>query len=198
MNGLWATLPGAALAGLGAVLCSMGYQQLRIQAMTVGICVLAAAGAAVGALLGYPAFATALCALGAVAGYALHGRLFHVYVGLSAAMGGAALGLLLAIVCRYSSPVFLCIATAIGATVIALLNTRLMTMGWTSAAGAALITLGVFRAIPMLATLPRTQLTVTLSAIFLILAGGGFAFQLRTTPVEHPSTVIAPAQPLAQ
>lgn len=192
MSGLWATLPGAALAGLGAVLCAMGYQQLRFQAMTVGICVFAAAGAAAGALLGYPAFAAGLCAVGAFVGYALHGRLFHVYVGLSAAMGGGALGLLLALICRYSSPVFLCIATAIGATVIALLNARLMTMGWTSATGAALITLGVFRAIPILAALPRAQLTVTLSAIYLLLAGGGFAFQLRTTPVEHPSTVIAP------
>ena len=46
MNGLWAALPGAALAGLGAVLCAMGYRQIRFQAMTVGICVFAAAGAA--------------------------------------------------------------------------------------------------------------------------------------------------------
>jgi hypothetical protein len=196
MNGLWQALPGAALAGLGAVLCAMGYRQIRFQAMTVGICVFAAAGAAAGALLGYPAFAAGLCAAGAVLGYALHRMLFHVYVGLAAAMGGAAIGLLLAVLCRYSSPLFLCGMTAIGATVIALLDTRLMTMGWTSAAGAALVTHGVFRAIPMLATLPRTQLTWTLAAIFILLAGGGFAFQLRTTPDEHPSTVIAPAPAL--
>jgi len=193
MNSLWATLPGAALAGLGAVLCSMGYRQIRFQAMTVGICAFAAAGASIGALLGYPAFATGLCAAGAILGYALHSRLFPVYVGLAAAMGGGALGLLLAILCHHSSPVLLCGATALAATVIALLDTRLMTMGWTSAAGASLITLGVFRAIPILATLPRTQLTWTLSAIFVLLAGGGFAFQLRTTPVEHPTTLIAPA-----
>ncbi|MBV8878713.1 MAG: hypothetical protein JO332_02000 [Planctomycetaceae bacterium] len=191
MNGLWATLPGAALAGLGAVLCTMGYRQIRFQAMTVGICAFAAAGAAAGSLLGYPAFAAGLCAAGAILGYALHAVLFHVYVGLAAAMGGGAVGLLLAILCRYSSPVFLCGVTAVGATVIALLDTRHMTMGWTSAAGAALVTHGVFRAIPMLATLPAPQLTWTLAAIFVLLAGGGFAFQLRTTPREHPTTVLA-------
>src|SRR5437868_1291417 len=125
MNGLWATLPGAALAGLGAVLCTIGYRQIRFQAMTVGICAFAAGGA------------------------------------------------------------------AIGATIIALLDTRLMTMAWTSASGAALVTHGVFRAIPMLATLPRTQLVWTLAAIFVLLAGGGFAFQLRTTPQEHPTTILA-------
>ena len=193
MNALWQAIPGAALAGLGAVICAMGYRQIRFQAMTVGICVFAAAGAAAGALLGYPAFAAGLCAAGAVLGYVLHRMLFHVYVGLAAAMGGAAIGLLLAVLVRYSSPVFLCAVTAIGATVIALLDTRLMTMGWTAAAGAALVTHGVFRAIPMLATLPRTQLTWTLAAIFVLLAGGGFAFQLRTTPEEHATTVIAPA-----
>ena len=68
-----------------------------------------------------------------------------------------------------------------------------MTMGWTAASGAALVTHGVFRAIPMLATLPRTQLTVTLTAIFVLLAGAGFAFQLRTTPPEHATTILAPA-----
>ena len=193
MDGLWQALPGAALAGLGAVIGSMGYRQIRFQAMTVGICVFAAAGAATGALLGYPAFAAGLCATGAVLGYALHRMLFQVYVGLAAAMGGGALGLLLAVLCHYSSPVFLSGITAIGAAVIALLDTRLMTMGWTAASGAALVTHGVFRAIPMLATLPRAQLTWTLAAIFGLLAGGGFAFQLRTTPEEHASTVIAPA-----
>ena len=191
MNGLWATLPGAALAGLGAVLCTMGYRQIRFQAMTVGICAFAAGGAAIGALFGYPAFAAGLCAAGAVLGYALHAKLFHVYVGLAAAMGGGAIGLLLAVLCHYSSPIFLCGVTAIGATIIALLDTRLMTMAWTSASGAALVTHGVFRAIPMLATLPRTQLVWTLAAIFVLLAGGGFAFQLRTTPQEHPSTILA-------
>ena len=114
MNGLWATLPGAALAGLGAVLCTMGYRQIRFQAMTVGICVFAAAGAAAGSLLGYPAFAAGLCAAGAVLGYVLHRALFHVYLGLAAAMGGGAIGLLLAVLCHYSSPVFLCCVTAIG------------------------------------------------------------------------------------
>jgi len=193
MNGLWATLPGAALAGLGAVLCATGYRQLRFQAMTVGVCVFAAAGAATGALLGYPAFAAGLCAAGAVLGYVLHDKLMHVYVGLAAAMGGAALGLLLALLVHYSSPIFLCGVTAIGATVIALLDTRLMTMGWTSVSGAALVTHGVFRAIPILATLPRTQLTWTLAAIFVLLAGGGFAFQLRTTPQEHGTTILASA-----
>lgn len=193
MNGLWATLPGAALAGLGAVLCTMGYRQIRFQAMTVGICAFAAAGAAAGALLGYPAFAAGLCAAGAVLGYVLHAALFHVYLGLAAAMGGGAIGLLLAVLFQYSSPVFLCGMTAVGATVIALLDTRHMTMGWTAASGAALVTHGVFRAIPMLATLPRTQLTVTLATIFILLAGAGFAFQLRTTPPEHPTTIIAPA-----
>jgi len=193
MNALWQAISGAALAGLGAVICSMGYRQIRFQAMTVGICVFAAAGAAAGALLGYPAFAAGLCAAGAVLGYTLHRMLFQVYVGLAAAMGGAAIGLLLALLCRYSSPVFLCGITAICAAVIALLETRLITMGWTAAAGAALVTHGVFRAIPTLETLPRTQLTWTLAAIFVLLAGGGFAFQARTASEEHAATVIAPA-----
>ena len=193
MNGLWATLPGAALAGLGAVLCATGYRQLRFQAMTAGVCVFAAAGAAIGALLGYPAFAAGLCAVGAVLGYVLHDKLMQVYVGLAAAMGGAALGLLLAVLTRHSNPTFLCGVTAIGATIIALLDTRIMTMSWTSAAGAALVTHGVFRAIPVLATMPRTQLTWTLTAIFVLLAGGGLAFQIRTNPQEHPTTLIAPA-----
>jgi hypothetical protein len=193
MNGLWATLPGAALAGLGAVLGATGYRQLRFQAMTAGVCVFAAAGAAFGGLLGYPAFAAGLCAAGAVLGYVLHHRLIQVYVGLAAAMGGAALGLLLALLCRHSSPILLCASTAIGATIIALLDTRLMTMGWTAASGAALVTHGIFRAIPVLATLPRTQLCWTLAAIFVLLAGGGFTFQLRTTPPEHSSTILAPA-----
>jgi len=196
MQGLWATVPGAALAGLGAVLCATGYRQLRFQAMTVGVCVFAAAGAVAGGLLGYPAFAAGLCAAGAVLGYVLHDRLIPVYVGLAAAMGGAALGLLLAVLCRYSSPILLSVLTAIGAAVIALLNTRLLTMGWTAASGAALVTHGIFRAIPMLSTLPRAQLGWTLAAIFALLAGGGFAFQLRTNPKIHPDTIIAP--PLVQ
>jgi hypothetical protein len=161
--------------------------------MTAGVCVFAAAGAAIGGLLGYPAFAAGLCAAGAVLGYVLHGRLIPVYIGLAAAMGGAALGLLLALLCRYSSPILLCAATAIGATIIALLNTRLMTMGWTAASGAALVTLGIFRAIPVLASLPRTQLSWTLAAIFVLLAGGGLAFQWRTNPPEYPATILAPA-----
>src|SRR6185295_13237633 len=114
MDKLWLILPGAAMAGLGAVLGAMGYRQVRFQAMTVGICVFAATGAAAGALLGYPAFAAGLCIAGAVLGYALHGMLFHVYVGLAAAMGGAAVGLLLAVLCNYSNPYLLCAATAAG------------------------------------------------------------------------------------
>jgi hypothetical protein len=193
MNALWATLPGAALAGLGAVLCATGYRQLRFQAMTAGVCVFAAAGAAIGGILGYPAFAAGLCAAGAVLGYVLHGRLIPVYIGAAATMGGAALGLLLAILFRYSSPILLCASTAIGAAVIALLNTRLMTMGWTAVSGAALVTHGIFHAIPVLASLPRTQLSWTLATIVVLLAGGGFAFQWRTTPPEHPTTILAPA-----
>jgi len=96
---------------------------------------------------------------------------------------------------NYSNPIFLCLATALGASIIALLDTRLMTMGWTSTAGAALVTLGVYRAIPMLASLPRTQLTWTLAIIFVLLCGGGFAFQLRTTPTDHATTLIAPTHP---
>jgi hypothetical protein len=160
--------------------------------MTVGVCVFAAAGAAIGGLLGYPAFAAGLCAAGAVLGHVLHGRLIQVSVGLAAALGGAALGLLLAILCRYSSPLFLCCSTAIGAAIIALLNTRLMTIGWTAASGAALVTHGIFRSIPVLATLPHTHLAWTLAAIFVLLAGGGFAFQVRTTPPEHATTILAP------
>jgi len=193
MDKLWMILPGAALAGLGAVLCAMGYRQVRFQAMTVGICVFAATGAAAGALLGYPAFAAGLCIAGAVLGYALHGMLFHVYVGLAAAMGGAAVGLLLAVVCHYSNPVVLCGATAAGCAVIALLDARIMTIGWTSAAGAALVTHGLLRSTAVLSALPQAQLTWTLAAIFVVLFGAGFVFQLRTTAEQQLPTQIVPA-----
>ena len=108
-------------------------------------------------------------------------------------MGGAALGLLLSVMCNYSSPLVLCGATAAGAAVIALLDARLMTIGWTSAAGAALVTHGLLRSTAVLATLPRTQLTWTLAIIFIALFGAGFAFQMRTTQEQHASTQIAPA-----
>lgn len=193
MDRLWLILPGAAMAGLGAVLGAMGYRQVRFQAMTVGVCVFAAAGAGLGAMLGWPAFAAGLCVAGAVLGYALHGVLFRVYVGLAAAMGGAAVGLLLSVLCGYSNPMVLCGATAAGAVVIALLDARLMTIGWTAAAGAALVTHGLLRSTAVLASLPRTQLLWTLSAIFAVLFAAGFAFQLRTTREEHVSTQIAPA-----
>ncbi|HLY09142.1 MAG TPA: hypothetical protein VKW04_07570 [Planctomycetota bacterium] len=193
MNGLWAALPGAALSGLGAVLCATGYRQVRFQPRTVGVGAFAAAGAAIGALLGFPAFAAGLCATGALLATLLHGKFLPVAIGVAAAMGGGILGLLLALLSRHSSPIVLSGATAIGAAVIALLDTRLMTMGWTATTGAAVVTQGIFRAIPALAALPRTQLTVTLAVIFVLLAGGGFAFQLRTTPEEHPTTLLAPA-----
>jgi hypothetical protein len=194
MDKLWMILPGAAMAGLGAVLCAMGYRQVRFQAMTVGVCVFAAAGAAAGAALGYPAFAAGLCAAGAILGYALHGLLFHAYVGLAAAMGGAAVGLLLSVVSHYSNPLLLCGATAAGSAVIALLDARIMTIGWTSATGAALVTHGLLRSTPALSQLPHGQLTWTLALIFTVLFGAGFAFQMRTTPDQrHASTQIAPA-----
>lgn len=193
MNGWWAALPGAALAGLGAVLSMMGYRQIRAQSTGVGVCVLGAAGAALGALLGYPAFAAGLCAAGAFLGSILPRSLARLTVGLAAALGGSAVGLLLAVISRHSSPLLLCGAAAVGAAVIALLETRILTIGWTSASGAALITLGIVRAIPLLGALPRTQLSVTLGAIFLLLAAGGFAFQWRTAPEEHPTTIQGPS-----
>ncbi len=192
MEKLWDVLPGAALTGLGAVLCALGYRQIRFQAMTVGVCVFAAAGAAAGALLGYPAFAAGLCVAGALLGYALHGLLFHAYVGLAAAMGGAAVGLLLSVVFNYSHPLVLCGATAVGGAVIALLNSRMMTMLWTSAAGAALITHGLYRSIPVLSTLSRAQVTWTLAATFAFLCAAGTAFQARTSREEQLSTAIVP------
>jgi hypothetical protein len=194
MDKLWMVLPGAAMAGLGAVLCAMGYRQVRFQAMTVGVCVFAAAGAAAGAALGYPAFAAGLCGAGAILGYTLHGLLFRAYVGLAAAMGGAALGLLLCVVCHYSNPLLLCGAAAAGSAVIALLDARIMTIGWTSAAGAALVTHGLLRSTPELLQVPPVQLAWTLAAIFAVLFGTGFAFQMRTTTEkQNASTEIAPA-----
>ena len=198
MERLWQTLPGATMAGLGMVLCVLGYRQVRFQAMTVGVCVFAVAGAAAGSLLGYPAFAAGLCAAGAVLGYALHGMLFHVYVGLAAAMGGAAVGLLLSVLCHYSNPVVLCGATAAGCGVIALLDARIMTIGWTSAAGAALVTHGLYRSMPALGDLSPTQLTWTLAATFAVLSIAGIVFQSRTTAEQQLSTKIAPAPEPAQ
>lgn len=192
MDRLWQTLPGAALAGLGMVLCALGYRQVRFQAMTVGVCVFAATGAAVGSLLGYPAFAAGLCVAGALLGYALHGVLFQVYVGLAAAMGGAAVGLLLTVLCNYSNPYVLCGATAAGCGIIALLDARIMTIGWTSAAGAALVTHGLYRILPSLGDLSRSQLTWTLSAIFALLTIAGVVFQSRTTVEQHLPTEIVP------
>src|SRR5258708_20825157 len=92
MNGLWATLPGAALAGLGAVLCTMGYRQIRFQAMTVGICAFAAGGAALGALFGYPPFPAGPRPAGAAPAYSLPPTLFHLYFRLAPAVGGRRAG----------------------------------------------------------------------------------------------------------
>lgn len=198
MDRLWQTLPGAALAGLGMVLCALGYRQVRFQAMTVGVCVFAAAGAAAGSLLGYPAFTAGLCVSGALLGYALHTILFQVYVGLAAAMGGAAVGLLLTVLCNYSNPIVLCSATAAGCGVIALLDARIMTIGWTSAAGAALVSHGLYRSMPALGELSRSQLTWTLSTIFALLAITGIVFQMRTTTEKHLPTEVLPAAQAAQ
>jgi hypothetical protein len=89
--------------------------------------------------------------------------------------------------------VLLCGATAAGAVVIALLDARLMTIGWTSAAGAALVTHSLLRSTAVLASLPRAQLLWTLAAIFVVLTAAGFAFQWRTTREEQVATQIAPA-----
>jgi hypothetical protein len=193
MEKLWIVLPGAVMAGLGAVLCALGYRQVRFQAMTVGICAFAAAGAAAGSLLGFPAFAAGLCASGAVLGFALHRVLFPVYVGLAAALGGGAIGLLLAVLTHYSNPLVLCCATALGCTVVSLLDARLITIGWTSAAGAALVTHGLYRSIPYLHTVGRGPLTWTLSIIALALFAAGFAFQVRTSDEREIPTQVAPA-----
>jgi hypothetical protein len=190
MDRLWQILPGAAMAGLGAVLCALGYKQVRFQAMTMGVFVFAAAGAAIGTLLGYPAFAVGLCVAGAILGYALHGVLFHVYVGLAAAMGGAAVGLLLTLLCHYSNPIVLCGATAAGCAVIALLDARIMTIAWTSAAGAALVTQGLYRSLPSLGALSHPQLTWTLAITFAVLFLAGWAFQSRMTAEQQLSTKV--------
>jgi len=193
MDRLWMALPGAALAGLGAVLCSMGYRHLRSPALTFGVLVLAAAGAAAGAAMGTPAFAAGLCVTGAFLGTVFHGRSFRVTVGLAAAMGGGAVGLLMSVVCRTSHPLVLCGATAAGAAVLALLDDRILTIGWTSTAGAALIVHGLLRSTPALATLSQAQLSWTLAILFLALSGAGFAFQVRSTAEQQVPTQIAPA-----
>jgi hypothetical protein len=190
MERLWQILPGAAMAGLGAVLCSQGYRQVRFQAMTMAVFVFAAAGATIGTFLRYPAFSAGLCVAGAILGYALHGVLFHVYVGLAAAMGGAAVGLLLTLLCHYSNPIVLCGCTAAACAVISLLDARIMTIAWTSAAGAALVTQGLYRSIPSLGTLSPPRLTWTLATTFGVLFLAGWAFQSRMTAEQQLSTKI--------
>ncbi len=188
-------LPGAALAGLGAVLCATGYRQVRLPSLPVVIGVFAGAGAALGAMLGFPAFAAGLCGIAATLAYAYHAALGRVTVGLSAAIGGGALGLLLSVIFGTSHPAALCFAAAAGAAIVSLLDHRIMTIAWTSTAGASLIAHGLLRATPTLAHVSRGQLAWTLGLLFAVLCGAGVAFQMRTTAEQQVPTPIAPAPP---
>jgi len=197
MEQVWNALPGAAMAGMGAMLCALGYPLVRFHALTLGVCALAAAGCAGGALTGWPALAAALCAGGAAAGYALRRHLFHVHVGLAAALGGAAMGLLLAALTRYSNPPLLCGATAIGCTVIALLDARAITIAWTSAVGAALVCLGIVLCLPPAARSPAGAPWM-LAAVAAALFAAGAAFQHLTTKGESGDGEGANARPRPQ
>jgi hypothetical protein len=179
MEQIWNALPGAVMAGAGAMLGALGYRMVRFHALTVGVCAFAAAGCAAGALTGWPLLAAGLCAGGAAAGYVLRRYLFHVYVGVAAGLGGAAVGLLLAAITRYSNPPLLCGATAIGCTVIALLDARAITIAWTAAVGGAMVSLGIVLCLPA-ATGP-SRIPWTLAAVSTALFAAGAAFQHFTT-----------------
>lgn len=181
MREIWDTLPGAVMAGLGAMLCSLGYRLVRFHALKVGVWAFAALGCGAGALAGWPALAAFLCVAGAVLGYALGPVLFHVYVGAAAALGGAAVGLLLAGLTHYSNPVLLCGATALGCTIIALLDSRVITIVWTSTVGAALVALGILLALPGPNPASLKWTLVTVGAALLSI---GVYFQLRTGDAE--------------
>jgi hypothetical protein len=181
MEQIWNVLPGAVMAGAGAMLCALGYRMVRFHALTVGVCAFAAAGCAAGALTGWPSLAAALCAGGAAAGYALRRYLFHVYVGAAAGLGGVAVGLLLAALTRYSNPYLLCGATAIGCTVIALLDARAITIAWTAAVGGALVSLGIVLCLPPTGGAGPSRIPWTLAAVSAGLFLGGAAFQHFTT-----------------
>lgn len=182
-------LPSAALAGNGAILCLVGFRQLRFHALAGGVLVLAAAGFALGGLASHPAVAVGLCVIGALAGYRLEAVFFYVYVALAAALGGAALGYVGAILTGYSSPMILCGATAVGCAVIALLNARATTIGWTSAAGSALVCLGAHLAY----TAAGTR---TLAVLFALLFLASVIFQHQTTREAASAAPLLRPEPL--
>jgi hypothetical protein len=191
MEKLWMALPGAALAGLGAVLCATGGRELRRPSKPVVVGVFAGAGAAAGSIMGFPAFAAGLCVVAATLAHAYHAVLGRVTVGLTAAIGGGALGLLLSVIFGTLHPAALCFTAAAGAAIVSLLEHRVLTIAWTSAAGAALIAHGLLRATPELVHVPRGQLAWTLAALFAALCGAGVSFQMRSTAEPQvPATIV--------
>ena len=124
---------------------------------------------------------------GALAGYYLVTFSFYMSVALGAGIGGAAVGFLIAVAIGYSHPTFFTIATAIGAIVISLLNARLTTIIWTSAAGAAVATLGILE-FPLELS---GSTEIGFLAIYALLFSGAWVFQLRTTRREFANEIVS-------
>jgi hypothetical protein len=198
-------LPGAAVAGSGAVLLAAGYRSVRFNALTLGIELFAALGCGVGAWFGQAPLAAFLTAIGALIGFALGRLLFHAFVVLAAALGGSLIGGGAGLLMGSSHPLLLAGAMALGFAVLAILDARAMTVFWTSAVGAALVTIGTLssptRPSLWFSSLPRT-LTLAASSIFLILAIAGIVFQVVTTrdiqPKEPASKPRSKPRPLAE
>lgn len=193
------SLPAAMIAGAGAALAALGYRIIRFHTLSLSVAVFATLGCAVGGHLGAMPLAAVLAAAGAVAGYFLEPVLFYVYVALSAAVGGAAVGIVLALATDPGHPNLVIGACAVACAVIALLDARITTISWTSAAGAAILTLGVLVCRGDLAEFSRSSSRVraqlpAAAVVFVAVATAAAFFQAWTTREAPAPAVTSPAQ----
>ncbi len=143
MELLAANLNSIILTGVGLTLALLGYRLVRFHALTMGVISLAAAGAAGGLLLNSPIAMAGFALAGGILGYFLGPIVWHVYVALVAAAGGAAIGILLCDITHAANPRLVVIATAVAFAVIALLDAKVITIAWTSLMGAGIAKLGL-------------------------------------------------------
>lgn len=190
---LLATLPGALLAGQGALLAIYGHQLARLYCRAMSIALLAALGCALGAWTGLPAVALVGAALGAGLGFALGAAALHVYVASLAAGIGLLAGAVAAHATGYSTPHFLWVACAASAAILAVLSVRWTVIVVSSLAGSLMMTVGILMATQG----GRGDLAEgrMIPAVILgsLCAAAGIWFQARTTePAPAPPRPLTP------
>lgn len=189
LESVFATLPGAIIAGVGVSFCALGFKLVRFYSLAFGVGILAALGCVLGALTGWPALALAFCLAGGVLGYALGPVFSFLYPTVAAALGGVALGKLLVAFLVFNHPELIPIALGAGFALVAALNVRLVTILWTSVVGASIGTLGILATDVVGPTLEQT--TVNVVIVFAAFAVGGIVFQVQTTGEAAMTTRIA-------